>query len=170
MELQVITALSLISAFYKSLGLFSVFTSLSWQRFYTSLSVTTAQPHSCHSFLRNWTANPQLTLSIPQSSTQLAWGPRYIASGRIQKKSPLPTILPLLGVVAETCLPSRCLAIYVSSGSTIPAFRRHVTIFNFRTAMADSLIIRHSETLQEVMVLEATVRSVRQRNTRCFSA
>jgi hypothetical protein len=29
---------------------------------------------------------------------------------------------------AGTCLPSRCLAVDVSSGSTIPAFRRHVTV------------------------------------------
>jgi hypothetical protein len=28
----------------------------------------------------------------------------------------------------ETCLPSRCLAMDFSSGSTIPAFRRRVTI------------------------------------------
>jgi hypothetical protein len=37
-----------------------------------------------------------------------------------------PTILPLLGVVAETCLPSQ--AMDGSSASTISAFRRHVTI------------------------------------------
>jgi hypothetical protein len=30
-------------------------------------------------------------------------------------------------VYAETCLPRRCLATAVSSGSTIPAFKRHVT-------------------------------------------
>jgi hypothetical protein len=58
-----------------------------------------------------------------QLLTQLAWGPHYVASGRTQQKTPVPAILPLLGVVAETCLPSRCLAVVVSSGFTTPAFR-----------------------------------------------
>jgi hypothetical protein len=62
---------------------------------------------------------------------QLAWDPRYIASGRIQQKTPFtnnPLIVACVFVVAGTCLPSRCLAMNVYSGSTIPAFRRHVTI------------------------------------------
>jgi hypothetical protein len=31
-------------------------------------------------------------------------------------------------VAAGICLPSHCLAMYVCSGSTVPAFRRHVTL------------------------------------------
>jgi hypothetical protein len=57
-----------------------------------------------------------------------SWVPRYIAPGRSQIKTRLSTILPLLGIVAETCLPSHFLAMDVSSGATILAFRRHVTI------------------------------------------
>jgi hypothetical protein len=33
----------------------------------------------------------------------------------------LPTVVPLLGIVAEKCLPSSCLAIDVSSDSIIPS-------------------------------------------------
>jgi hypothetical protein len=47
------------------------------------------------------------------------------------KENILPNNSAIFGcvsVAAETCLPSRCLATDVSSGSTIPAFRRHVTI------------------------------------------
>jgi hypothetical protein len=38
------------------------------------------------------------------------------------------SIVTCVSVAAETCLPSRCVAINVSSGSTILAFRRHDTI------------------------------------------
>jgi hypothetical protein len=38
------------------------------------------------------------------------------------------SIVACIFVAAGTCLPSRCLAMNVYSGSTIPAFRRHVTI------------------------------------------
>jgi hypothetical protein len=55
--------------------------------------------------------------------------PRYIASRRTHRNHRLSTTVPLLGIVAETCLPSSCLLKGVSSSSTIPAFRRHVTIF-----------------------------------------
>jgi hypothetical protein len=69
------------------------------------------------------------------SIAQLAWGPCYIASVRIQQKPPFPSlelsnisIVACLFVAAGTCLPRRCLATNVYSDSTIPAFRRHVTI------------------------------------------
>jgi hypothetical protein len=39
------------------------------------------------------------------------------------------TILVCLFVASWTCLPSRCLAINVYSGSAISVFRRHVTLF-----------------------------------------
>jgi hypothetical protein len=57
--------------------------------------------------------------------------PRYIASGRKHRKHRLSTIVPLLGVVAETYFPNSYLAMDVSSGSTIPAYRHHVTISLF---------------------------------------
>jgi hypothetical protein len=81
--------------------------------------------------------------------TQLACNPRYKASGRSQQKktvsqqflydywsvftSPLhrngsSSIFACVFVATEMSLPSRCLAIYVSSDFTIPAFGRHVTI------------------------------------------
>jgi hypothetical protein len=87
----------------------------------------------------NCTANPQLSLnhligisrdSIPQSSPQLAWSPRCIALGRSQKKT-FPnnsSIIACVFVAAGTCLPGCCLTMNVSSGFTISAFRRHVTI------------------------------------------
>jgi hypothetical protein len=57
-----------------------------------------------------------------------AWDPRYIASGRTHRQHRLSTVVPLLGVVAETCLPRSCLAMDVSSDFTIPDFGRRVTI------------------------------------------
>jgi hypothetical protein len=51
--------------------------------------------------------------------------------GSPNKKHRLSTVAPLLGVVAETCFSSSCLAMDISSDSTIPAFRRHVTIFYY---------------------------------------
>jgi hypothetical protein len=62
---------------------------------------------------------------------QLAWGPRYIASGWTQQKTAFPnnpSIVACVFVAAGTCLPRHCLAIDVHSGSTIPAFRRHARI------------------------------------------
>jgi hypothetical protein len=58
--------------------------------------------------------------------------PRYRASGRPQQKTPFPNNLNIVAyvfVAAGTCLPSRCLAMKIYSGSAIPAFRRHVTIY-----------------------------------------
>jgi hypothetical protein len=47
--------------------------------------------------------------------------------GAPHRKHRLSTIVLLLGVVAEMCLPSSCLALDVSA-STIPGFRHHVTV------------------------------------------
>jgi hypothetical protein len=86
--------------------------------------------------------------SLNSQLFQLAWGSRYIASGRPQQKTPLPknfsmviyvclprrcietAVLILLRVFisAGTCIPNRCLGMNVYSGSAIPAFRRHVRI------------------------------------------
>jgi hypothetical protein len=40
------------------------------------------------------------------------------------------SIVACLFVATGTCLPNRCLAMNVYSEFTIPAFRRHVTIFS----------------------------------------
>jgi hypothetical protein len=64
---------------------------------------------------------------------------RYIASGRPQQKTPFPNYSPTVIEVclshrciisAGTCLPSRCVAMNVYSGSAIPALRHHVTMFS----------------------------------------
>jgi hypothetical protein len=127
-------ALPLISILYKSLGHAKSSQSslvVSWQRIYNSLSVTAAyMKFSLYSlipflpFLLNYYANLQLRRSVLSA----VWDPRYIAPGRTHRKQRLSIIVSLLGVAAETCLPSSCIATDVSSGSTIPAFRRHVTI------------------------------------------
>jgi hypothetical protein len=77
----------------------------------------------------------------------------YIAPVRIQQRTPAPTALLLLGayllprsrelVTVETCLRSNCLATAVSSGSAIPDFLRHVTIFCF----AESMVLSPSVSL-----------------------
>jgi hypothetical protein len=73
----------------------------------------------------------------PSVLSQPAWDPRYIASGRIQQKTPFPSLYIINTSIAACsfvatgrCLPSRCLAMNVYSGSAIPAFRRHVTVFS----------------------------------------
>jgi hypothetical protein len=87
---------------------------------------------SLRSFLNNIRLASQET---PSSLIQRALYLRYIASGRIQQKTPFPSLQPkdtsivvYIFVAAGTCLPSRCLTINVHSGFAIPAFRRHVTI------------------------------------------
>jgi hypothetical protein len=78
-----------------------------------------------------------------------ALDPRCIASVRPHQKTSLPnnstivteaclpsllrrngssSIVACVFISAGTCLPSRCLAMIVYSGSAIPAFRRHVTM------------------------------------------
>jgi hypothetical protein len=57
-----------------------------------------------------------------------AWDPRYIALGWNHRKHCLLTIVPLLGLVAETCLPSSCsLETY---DFTILAFGCHVRVLS----------------------------------------
>jgi hypothetical protein len=77
-------------------------------------------------FLLNYSANPGDSLS----SFKLARNLRYIVSGRIHRKHRLPSVVSLFSIVAETCLPSSCLAMNVSPGSTVPAFRHHITILS----------------------------------------
>jgi hypothetical protein len=72
-------------------------------------------------------------LQMLNLNSQFAWYPHYIASGHTQQKTPFPNnpfIVACVFVAVGTCLPSHCLAINVSSGSPIPVFRHHVTIYN----------------------------------------
>jgi hypothetical protein len=78
----------------------------------------------------------------PSVLLQPALDPRYIASGRIQQKTPYPTSplhrngssssVACVFISAGTCLPSRCLTMNVYSDSDylprILAFNRHVTL------------------------------------------
>jgi hypothetical protein len=63
-----------------------------------------------------------------------AWDRRYVASGRSQRKHCFhrypnnTSVVACLLVAAGTCLQRRCLAMNMYSGSTLLAFRRHVTI------------------------------------------
>jgi hypothetical protein len=97
---------------------------------------------ACRLFLQlNWIAvssqpplqsSTALSTQLSLNRPQLAWGSRYVASGRTQQKTPFPknpSVVFCVFVAAGTCLPSRCPTRNVSSSSTIPAFRRHVTIF-----------------------------------------
>jgi hypothetical protein len=52
-----------------------------------------------------------------------------LGTGRIENTvSNSSSIVTGVFVAARTCLQSRCLAVAVPSGFTIPAFRRHVTL------------------------------------------
>jgi hypothetical protein len=81
----------------------------------------------CH--LRNYSAS----ISKYSLSCSISWpgDPRYIASGLTQQQTPFPrnpSIVSCVLVAMETCLRSHCLAMNVYSGSTIPDFRRHITV------------------------------------------
>jgi hypothetical protein len=78
-------------------------------------------------FLSNLRLPSQKTPSI---LSQLALDPRVGANRKHRFHLCDPKILDVayVFVAAGTCLPSRCLAMNVYSGSAIPAFRRHVTI------------------------------------------
>jgi hypothetical protein len=134
-----VTALSLIYKLYSSpLPAHKCSQSslvVSWQWIYNSLAVNAAH-------YKVYFTQPNFFLAISsQFFCQLrnsvlfpaAWDPRYTALGRIHRKHRLSTVVLLLGVVAETCLPSSCLAMDVSSEFTIPASGRHVTIYNVYT-------------------------------------
>jgi hypothetical protein len=59
------------------------------------------------------------------------------------------SIIACVFVAAGMCLPSRCLVMDVCSGSTIPAFRRHVTVWFF-TAYQVISFIRICQRSQEI--------------------
>jgi hypothetical protein len=72
--------------------------------------------------------------TVNQAHSQLAWDPCNIALGWTQQKTPFPyspSTVDCVFIAAGTCLVSRCLAMNVQSGSTIPAFKCHVTILNY---------------------------------------
>jgi hypothetical protein len=65
------------------------------------------------------------------TKSQLAWDPHYTVLGWTQQKTPFPNIsfiVAYIFVATGTCLLSSCLAVNVYSGSTVPAFRHHVTV------------------------------------------
>jgi hypothetical protein len=103
---------------------------VSWQRIYNILTVTASRMKSSqnNSFLAVSSQSFDCHLQGLSQVSQLAWQPSYIELERTHRKHRLSTAVPLLGAVAETCLPSSCLTMYVSSSSTIPAFRSHVNL------------------------------------------
>jgi hypothetical protein len=81
-----------------------------------------------------------------------------ISTERIENIVPQQFIsVAWVSVAAETRLPSRCLAMNFSSGSTIPGFRRHVTILNFeyhkwrRIYWLDELLLASQEELYSIV-------------------
>jgi hypothetical protein len=50
---------------------------------------------------------------------------------RASHRNSSSSIVMCIFISAETCLPSRCLAMNIYTGSAIPAFRRHVTILKY---------------------------------------
>jgi hypothetical protein len=67
---------------------------------------------------------------LPQLLFQLAWDPRYMSRSGSNRKRRFHRYSSTILLLA---LPSCCLAMNVYSGSAIPAFRRHVTIYNTYT-------------------------------------
>jgi hypothetical protein len=69
----------------------------------------------------------------PQKTTFLSFSQQFLYCYRGVPTSPLHrngSYFPVsLFISAGICLPSRCLAVDVCSGPTIPSFRRHVTVF-----------------------------------------
>jgi hypothetical protein len=118
-----------------SLGVHIAHVAWYWKFFlfaqYTSpLSVQALQSRSCLSYVSYvTTAAYSLERSYDWLPLSLTWDPCYVASVRIHRKHSVSKVMPLLGVVTETSFPSSCLAMYISSGCTLPAFRRHVTVY-----------------------------------------
>jgi hypothetical protein len=160
-ELQVITAPPLISTIHSSpqhpLCLFQLAVSspaVPWQRL---LTVKIVQFSALRSFLRRlsfrtacqlipqlkWVAiSSQLPLqSSTAHSTQLTGLSQlslpYSYFARTEQKRPFSrmTIIACISAAVGTCLPSRCLSVDVCSGSTIPPFRRNVTILTWSASM-----------------------------------
>jgi hypothetical protein len=79
----------------------------------------------------------------------MATGPRYIASARTARKTPLPTALLLLRACllrpSRACLQSRSLATAVSAGFTVLALSKYTTILNnlvlFSVFLSDSGLV-----------------------------
>jgi hypothetical protein len=75
---------------------------------------------------------------LPQLLFQLAWDPRYIASRWTYRKHSFPllqfnitSIVAYVFVAMGTCLPSRCLAMNIYSGSAIPTSCHNIITLTF---------------------------------------
>jgi hypothetical protein len=66
------------------------------------------------------------------------------------------TIVACVFIFDGTCLPSRCLAINVYSGSAIPAFRRHVTLLYYYTNEVCNMVYRNHSCLQPCTQMAVT--------------
>jgi hypothetical protein len=81
-----------------------------------------------------WLTNRSRLLRLPWTTTVLRIELRLNCSclhGSLYSLSVTMENVYCLAVVMETCLPKRCLSMYFHSGSTIPAFGRHVTIHTY---------------------------------------
>jgi hypothetical protein len=91
---------------------------------YSTGKVFSSQPNS---FLHNWTANPELTLSIPQS-LEPAWVSCYIAPGWTQRKTSAlnsnSTVGPCGNVFTEQLPSNACFFSWLLHSTVI-----HATIF-----------------------------------------
>jgi hypothetical protein len=119
---------------------------------HTSNLATNFFPRSLPYRILNSIIAPSL-LNLP-CRTQLNSRPRC----GLHRKHPVSnsnSIAACVFVAAGKCLPSRCLAINVSSGSTIPAFRRHVTIFlkEIKTEILTQLVLNVEFPLSDCRVI-----------------
>jgi hypothetical protein len=90
---------------------------------------------SFHSLVLFFTTALLILFSVIQLPSQETHLLSLLALGRTQQKTPFPSLEPnstlivaYVFVAVGTCLPSRCLAMNVYSGSTILAFRRRITL------------------------------------------
>jgi hypothetical protein len=119
---------------------FSLLTTTHMKSLLHSQTFNSSELHSITVMLQFLNSIPSLHSSAPKHTswqagvskldwlsqlTQLAWDPPYITSGLTQQKTLFSNNS---FIVARTCLLCRCLAVNVYSGSTIPTFKRHVTI------------------------------------------
>jgi hypothetical protein len=149
-EMQGNIALSLISTIHSSPHRTISFLrpavssqALLWQRI---LTMEILQLPTLRSFLRRISFRtacqlfPQLNWFIISSQPPLQSSTAHITTKHkvsssittLHEPKTSPNNTPIVACVfiaAGTCLPSRCLAMNVSSSSTIPAFRSHVTVF-----------------------------------------
>jgi hypothetical protein len=111
---------------YRSRPCRTLINSLSWQLSTPELSIKfSAATDNCLVAISSQLFNCYLK-RLSQLLPQPAWDSRCITSGRTQLKT--PSIVSCVFVATGMCLRSRCPAMNIYSGSTIPAFRRYVTV------------------------------------------